>query len=316
MKKSCVLTIDLGGTEIKTAFVNNSRIEKQYNISAENQKGLASALERIEKLLKDPASGYDIKAVGFGFPGLVDCDHNRIIGSNAKYPDAAELNLVEWASATWNADMYLDNDARLAAIGEWQYGAARGLNSIVTLTLGTGIGSGVIINGKILRGKHFRAGNLGGHLPLAVEEDILCTCGNRNCAEAFASTWSLQRKLREDPPRGRLRDHKPEETGFRELFAAAQQGDDEAKNLMQHSLAVWSTLTVAQIHAYDPEAVILTGNVMKSGDIILSEIQAYVDKYAWLPTHRVEIRNGQCPESAVLLGAAHLALHGRDLEII
>ena len=93
----------------------------------------------------------------------------------------------------WNVDFFIDNDARLAAVGEWKYGAGKDTDNLVVMTIGTGIGTSVIMNGKLLRGKHFQAGCLGGHFSVKYNGSM-CTCGNSGCVEAYASTWSFKRK--------------------------------------------------------------------------------------------------------------------------
>ena len=307
-----VLGVDLGGSEIKVGIVAGDTVAAHTTIPARSKHGLAAALPRIEtaaqtcldRLGADPRS---LVGCGVAYAGLVHCDDRRIVGSNGKYEDGAEVDLVAWAAERWGTRLVLDNDARLAAVGEWKFGSGRGSDDVVVLTLGTGIGSGVIMRGRILRGKHFRAGNLGGHIPLAVDGEVECSCGGRNCAEALASTWALRRDLAAveiGEPGGDLLRRK--DVGFRELFAAVDAGNAAAKRLEDHTVATWATLAVAMIHAYDPDRVVVTGNVMHAAARILPVMQRYIERYAWLPDHRVELFRGAFPGTAALLGAAYV----------
>ena len=318
---SPILAIDLGGSRIKIGVVIGSEVTAFRTLAADSQRGLAAALPRIEaacaaSLAEAEVAPSELRGCGVAYAGLVDPAARRIVGSNGKYEDGAAVDLPQWAADRWGTDCVLDNDARLACVGEWQFGAGRGSNDLVTVTLGTGIGTGVIIGGRVLRGKHFRAGNLGGHVPLAVHGDVICSCGNRNCAEALASTWAIRRDLAAAPRETLHTALASEPVGYRELFQAAKDGNRPAIELVEHSLATWSTLVVALIHAYDPDTVVLTGNVTNAAEIILPAIVAYVERYAWLPTHRVAIKIGRYPNVAALLGAAYLiTLEERDATV-
>jgi glucokinase len=105
----------------------------------------------------------DVLGIGFSFAGLVDSVANRILSTNQKYDDGPETDLVGWAREKWNWPLFALNDARMALLGEWQHGAGKGCTDLVMITLGTGIGSAVLVGEELLKGKHFQAGNLGGH---------------------------------------------------------------------------------------------------------------------------------------------------------
>src|SRR5204862_7534651 len=139
-----------------------------------------------------------LNGIALAFPGIVNPVSKKIISTNKKYDDGPQLNLEEWVSQRWNTAFYIENDARMAVVGEWVFGAGRGSNDIVAVTIGTGIGSSAIIEGRLLRGKHFQAGCLGGHFTVQYNGNE-CTCGNIGCVEAQASTWSISRMIKADP---------------------------------------------------------------------------------------------------------------------
>ena len=217
------------------------------------------------------------------------------------------MDLSAWSKDRWGLDMVLDNDARMATVGEWQYGAGRGYNDVVVITLGTGIGTGVVVDGALLSSKRNRAGSLGGHIPLSVESDIVCSCGNRACAEALASTWALRRDVSSGALAGQLAESDPSEIGFPDLYRAVDAGDSDAVREAERIVRVWATLTVALIHAYDPDIVIFTGNVARSAGRILPGVRKYVDQYAWTLGFDVAVEQGNLPGTAGLLGAGSAA---------
>ncbi len=157
----------------------------------ENLEVVVSALTSVmQRLLASSPKSDRCRGIGFSFCGLVDSRRGRILSSNDKYSDAAGFDLAGWAQTEFNLPLRLENDARTALLGEWYAGAGRGSNDIVMLTLGTGVGGAAMIDGKLLRGKHFQAGCLGGHLGVN-HKGRTCSCGNIGCVEAEASSWSL-----------------------------------------------------------------------------------------------------------------------------
>ena len=201
---------------------------------------------------------------------------DRILSTNAKFDDAPSLDLVAWCREELGLPLKMENDARLALLGEWYAGAARGCDDVVMITLGTGIGGAAMSEGRLLRGKHSQAGCLGGHLPVDFEGRV-CSCGAIGCAEAEASSVSLPEVCRCHPEildrvlllgRRRLRS--------RSYFSHLAEGDRVAQDVADRCLRVWAATTVGLIHAYDPELVIVGGGVMKSAAQILPFLQAYV----------------------------------------
>ena len=124
------------------------------------------------------------------FPGLVDPIHNRVISTNEKYDDACSISLDKWAWENWEVPFCMDNDARFGRSRRMVAGCGPGKNNVVTMTIGTGIGTGVVIDGRLLYGQHFQAGSLGGHFVLDYK-GRRCSCGNNGCVEALSSSFLL-----------------------------------------------------------------------------------------------------------------------------
>jgi glucokinase len=299
-----VLAVDLGGGHATCALVDGAQLMAKEEVTfADGLKLepilplLAAALERL--LERGSAEG-----VGLGFCGLVDAPNTRVSSTNGKFVDAVDVDLGAWSRGRLGLPLRLENDARLALLGECAAGAAQGETDVVMFTLGTGIGGVAMMGGHPLQGKHGQAGVLGGHVPVRMN-GRRCTCGALGCAESEASGWSLPLVCAEWPGYAESMLHR-REINFENLFACAAEGDAVAKQVLQHCLAVWGAAAVAAIHAFDPDVLIYGGGVMRSGDVILPFIQNYVNQYAWTPWGKVQVRAAQLGNDAALLGVARL----------
>lgn len=243
--------------------------------------------------------------IGISFAGLVDSSAGRILSTNQKYDDGPETDLVGWALSEWNWPLFAQNDARMALLGEWQYGAGMSCRDLVIVTIGTGIGSAVLIDGQLLVGKHFQAGNLGGHFTVN-HKGTTCTCGNIGCVESEASSWRLPSLLKEDPEfhNSSLKDE--DLLDFKALFCHAGNNDVFAKKMLEHCLSAWSAGIITMIHAFDPEMVILSGGIMKSASMFLPALQEKITRLAWTPWGKVKLVAARFPDSAALYGADYL----------
>ncbi|NGM61088.1 ROK family protein [Sphingobacterium sp. SGG-5] len=289
--------IDLGGTRIKVGLVIDNVVTAKTIIPAQSVKGLQRHLPAIQEAIDNlivrtglPISGLD--GVGLAFPGIVDSRSQRIISTNQKYDDALHLDLAGWVKRNWVVPFFIDNDARMAAVGEWRYGAGKDTDNLVVMTIGTGIGTAAIIAGQLLRGKHFQAGCLGGHFSVRYNGRE-CTCGNLGCVEAYASAWSLKNTS------------EMAFTDFKALFETANSGNPFAIQVRQECLDIWSAGIINLIHAYDPEVVVLGGGVLNSSSDIVPYITEKVRQHAWCPWGDVQIRPTQLLSDAGILGAVY-----------
>jgi glucokinase len=156
------IAIDLGGTRIKVGIVNNGEVLNSIFVDAFSGKGLLARLpvleESIDHLLNElKISAEDIAGIGISIPGIVDSRQMKLLSVNKKFSDAVGFDFPAWAQRKWNKPLVIENDARCALVGEWQYGAGKGSDNLVMMTLGTGVGGAAIIEGNLLRGKHFQA---------------------------------------------------------------------------------------------------------------------------------------------------------------
>ena len=305
------LVADIGGTHIKLGIVRQGAVIARDVIPAATVQGFAAALERIEagwqRLLCSVEGGPGaITGIGMAFPGLIHPQTGRILSSPVgKFDDARALDLDEWARLRFAMPVTVCNDANAALTGEWHYGAARGCRSVVMVTLGTGIGTSVIIDGVPLRGEHGQAGSLGGHFVHTLAPRS-CPCGNVGCAESEASGWAVQQLARQD---GRYAESALADEPSPDLaavFRCAAAGDELASRLRDHCIGVWAGLAVTLIHAYDPELLVFGGGVMQSSEQIIPSIAEHVHRHAWTPWGKVRVAAAALGDDAALLGVAHL----------
>lgn len=304
------ITVDLGGTRTKVGIVDNDELIGYSIEDSTSQDSFLVSIEnltnQINKLLFDNhIDKEEISGIGLAFPGLVDVQRNKAVSTNEKYNQAIEFDFQKWARENWDAIFRIENDARAAMIGEWKSGVGKGIDNIVMMTIGTGIGGVAIIEGKVVYGKHFQAGVLGGHFTINFNGDK-CTCGNIGCVEAEASTWKLNELIKNHNKLGTSLLSKAEIFDYKTLFDAVRENDEVASEILTHSLEAWAAGVVNMIHAYDPEIVILHGGIMKSADIIIPFIRNYVDQYAWTPWGKVKVLESSSLNYAALFGMNYL----------
>jgi glucokinase len=309
------LAIDLGGTHATCGLVEDRKLLAWETFDA-NGTQLASILPTIEatfrKLVqRESLAPQDFAGIAAGFAGIVDSRSGRILGTNGKYEDGPEIDLDGWSRKALGIPMRIENDARMALLGESFTGAANGFTDVVMMTLGTGIGGVAMIEGKLLRGKHAQAGCLGGHIPVLFTGRT-CTCGAIGCAEAEASGWSLPLIVKDWPGVAQSALAKYSNVGFKELFEESAGGDSIAVAIRDRCLNVWAVDAVGLVHAYDPEIIVMGGGVMKSAEVIIPYVERYVQKHAWTPWGKVRVRAAALGNNAALLGAVPLLLESQS----
>jgi glucokinase len=312
------ISIDLGGSHATIAIVRGTSLVASHELDMDSAKDLRPSLNHfaisIHRLAAQAQlSIRDCAGVVLGFCGLADARTGRVLSTNKKYEDAISIDFTAWARQEFGLPFRIENDARMALLGERYAGAAQGCDNVVMITVGTGIGGAAMIEGKLLRGKHGQAGCLGGHLPAKVG-GRLCTCGAAGCTEAEASGWALPLVAKEWNGFAESGLSKLDKIDFRSLFALARDGDKVAREIRQYSLEVWASATVGLIHAYDPERVVIGGGVMRSADVILPYIQSYADRHAWTPWGKVKIAAAKLGNNAGLFGAIPLLTENESVQ--
>jgi glucokinase len=304
------LAIDLGGTHATCAIIEDSRIISSKYLDLDSAQGLATVLplfgSTFRELLRAAAlKPSDCSGLAVSSCGLVDSVQGRILSSPKKWDDAPTVDIDAWCRSQFSLPMKIENDARMALMGERYAGTGRGFQDIAMITLGTGIGGAVMIGGTLLHGKHFQAGNLGGHQPVLFNGRN-CTCSGVGCAEAEAGGWALPLVVKDWPGYRESALAKEATINFEALFRLARENDRVALDVRNRCLQIWAATAVGLVHAFDPEIVILGGGVMKSADIILPFVQTHVAEHSWTPWGTVEVRAAGLGNDAGLLGAIPL----------
>ena len=300
------LACDFGGRRIKLGIVEHGRVAQRQVISSQADRPLLERLPAVAHELRQLCQRAGVvpahcTGVAIAFPSIIDPESGAILDHFGKYADTPPRIFCDWAEAEFDLPAVVDNDARMAAIGEWQAGAGRGCDNVVMMTLGTGIGSAAFIRGAPLYGRHGQAGILGGHMTVDVQGRP-CVCGNQGCAEAEASTSVLAELAPATTLAGAGDDALPALQSYQQVFASGVDAAPYAP-MRDRALAVWSAAAVNLIHAYDPEVLILGGGVMGSGDVILPAVAAAVTAHAHTPWGQVRVAASQLGDDAALVAA-------------
>jgi glucokinase len=304
------LSLDMGGTHIGCGVVRDGELLGSVSINSEHAGSLESLLPQLTAALRTllKVSGVTAEVcagIAIGFPGIVDVRSGRILSTLKKYEDAIHLDLGRWATEQFGLRIRVENDARMALLGEHYAGAAKGVQDAVMITLGTGIGGAAMMLGKLVRGAHGQAACLGGHLTVNFR-GRKCTCGNIGCAETEASGWSLPQIVRETMGFSQSSLACADPIDFKTLFAAARNEDVVAHTVLLQCLNVWAVSAVSLIHSYDPEVVIFGGGVMQGAEAIIPFVEEYVERHAWTSWGTPRVCAAILGANAALLGAVPL----------
>ncbi|GGD83098.1 ROK family protein [Paenibacillus nasutitermitis] len=310
------ITIDFGGTNIKIGLVEAGMVAAKKSIPAHSAGGLGSRLPDVERsvhelLAKAGVSLQQCSGIGLALPGIVDSKRKQVLSAiKDKYTDAAGFDFTHWTNSAFSLPLAMENDARAALIGEAAYGAARGAKDAVLVIFGTGIGTAAIMNGAIVRGSHYQAGILGGHLATDIYGET-CLCGNVGCLEAQASHWAIPQRAGKIDGFSSSALARENPLGYEGVIKAYAEGDECARQLMDDLILHWSAGIVNLIHAYDPEVVVLSGGLMKSAAYLLPRVAERVLALAWTPWGTPRFEVAEDPEISVMLGLSHLLCEAR-----
>ena len=286
------LGVDLGGTTIKAGLVEEGQICVKATVPTGANEGPEAVLKRIAALCHQVAGARfrELESIGVGSPGILSAD-----GSNVIYAGNLGFHRVELARGLeqlLNLPVSAENDANCAALGESLFGAAAGCRNVVLLTLGTGVGGGVIVDGKILSGTHCSAAELG-HMTIQMDGER-CTCGRRGCLEAYTSATALIRDTRramERCPDSAMwhiaAENRPDTSNFTQAeiltlvngktaFDAAREGDPAGTRVVSAYIHALAEGIANLINIFRPEKVLLGGGISHSGDELILPLEREV----------------------------------------
>ena len=308
--------VDLGGTNIKAGVVDDEgRIIRQASIPTGHPRGEKAICDDIVALSKRllEESGFSLNqvaAIGIGSPGTMNPDTGTVIyGNNLDWKDVPLKQYVSEGFGENSPPVYIENDANVAAFGELYAGSAKGAESAVVLTIGTGLGSGSIINSKIING-HFHGGGEFGHM-VVERGGKPCTCGRRGCVEAYASATGLIGLTRDEMERSpdslmhKLAKERGKVTG-KTSFDAMKQGDEAGARVVDLFIDYLACFIANIINALQPEVISIGGGVSNEGDTLLIPLREKVSREVYggpeLPS--TEIRICTLGNDAGIVGAA------------
>ncbi len=303
--------VDLGGTNIAAGVVDEQgKILKQGSVPTMNERHYSEIVRDMAELCKKITeeaglSMSDIQGIGIGCPGSIDNKTGMVVYANNLKMDHTPLaaELKKYIDLPVN----VENDANAAAMGEYVVNGG-GVDSFVFITLGTGVGGGVVIDGKLYRGFNGVGAELG-HVTL-VHDGVPCTCGNHGCWEAYASVTALIRQTKEameKHPDSLMCEFAEKEgkVSGRTAFEAAKKGDPAAQEVVDQYVRYVADGLVGVVNTFQPERLVIGGGISKEGDYLLNPIKEYVKKYdynKYMP--RTDISIATLFNEAGIIGAA------------
>jgi glucokinase len=310
--KACI-GVDIGGTNLRVALVDQdgnllAGERGKTDIALGKDSFLERLLDGIDKMRSKGAGlGRDVRSVGMGIPGLISSD--GLVLSSVNLQPIVGLNLRELVSRAARLPVVTANDANAAAVGEQRWGAGRKFRSLLLLTLGTGVGSGLILDGKLWTGADGVAAEYG---HATVEPDgIACSCGNRGCLEQYASASALVRaagKTLDEGKGGALAALGRAKLSAAAIGEAAEAGDALASTLFERAGRYLGIAGATITNLLNLEAIVLAGGMAGSFDLLAGPMRKEIASRAFaVPARRVAVVRGELGDDAGILGAAALA---------
>ena len=306
-----VFGVDIGGTTVKLGIfsVEGEPLDK-WEITTRTENGGENILSDIAAALKDKQasmgiSNDDVLGVGMGVPGPVKEDGTVVKCVNLGW---GIFNAADELGKLIGLPVKVGNDANMAALGEYWQGGGKGYKNVIMVTLGTGVGGGIILNGNMLAGVNGAGGEIG-HMTINVDETDECNCGKKGCLEQYASATGIVRlankALKNSDKLSKLREV---EVTAKEIFDAAKAGDELANELVEE-FGMRLGLALANVSCVvDPEVFVIGGGVSRAGQIILDVTKKYYQKYAFHACRDAEFALAKLGNDAGIYGGAAAVL--------
>lgn len=315
-KDECVIGIDIGGTSTSFGFVDRlGTLVGEATLDTEAGQPADTLVSRLYDAIGSLRSTLqkrtDISGIGIGAPNANY--HRGTVENPVNLNWGASVNLAELFRQRYDLPVAVTNDANAAAIGELLFGGARGMKHAVVITLGTGLGSGIIANGELLYGADGFAGELG-HTTVH-PEGRHCACGKRGCLETYVSATGLCRTIsellgqRREP--SQLRDVSFNRLTSKLVYESACEGDPIALAAFDTTARILGMKLADAVAHTGPEAIFLSGGLASAGDLLITPTRRYLEEFLFTPYKgKVQLLRSELPEgSGALLGAAALAWH-------
>ncbi len=317
------LGIDLGGTNIKIGIFDDAmNLLAKESTPTQGDSSPEVIVGQMKETGQQAAEAInlsleDITAVGIGTPGPVDLTKGVVVAA-PNLPNFRNTPIRDMVKEAFGRPAVMENDANAAAWGEFVKGAAKDVSELVFFTLGTGIGGGVIANGQIVHGSMDDAAELG-HIIIYPDSDRVCGCGQKGCAEIYASARSTEvRAMEALEQRGdasSLRDVMKDKGAVtcRDVFDHAKKGDALAMEIVDGTAKVLGLLCVNTMHCTGPERIVFAGGMIAAGDFLLDKIRENYQRYLWTMSDRpLDICFATLGEDAGIIGTAALAQYAKQ----
>ena len=317
MEKPYVVGIDIGATTAKIGIVDArgnvlDQTAIRSNDTAKSEEFVSNLCDAVKRLVEKNYSLSDVRGIGIGAPNANYYNGTIENAVNLTWGGQQVIPFAQMMTDCIGLPVRLTNDANAAAVGEMTYGAARGMKNFITITLGTGVGSGIVVNGGVLYGHDGFAGELG-HVTMVRHNGRLCGCGKTGCLEAYASATGVARTAREKLETtvtpSLLRNIPLEDITSKDVFEAAVQGDELAKEIFEFTGKMLGEAFADFVVFSSPEAIILFGGLTKAGDLLMKPVvQSLNQNLMPMGRGKIKVLFSQLKESdAAILGASGLA---------
>jgi glucokinase len=312
MSEHAFIGIDLGGTNIKIGLVDPSgRMIGENEGPTHAEEGADAVLARMARMAEQIAQDHDIRwadigGVGVGIPGFTDMKEGKVVlAPNLRWKD---IPVRDPLSKLLQKQVLIENDANVAALGEAWSGAGKGISHLVCITLGTGVGGGIIIDGQIYQGYRGMAGEVG-HIPIVVgDEAEMCGCGRLGCLETISSATGIVRIAKKRLAQGAASSlgFLPEVTA-KEVFLAAQAGDAFALSVVHYAADVLGRAIAGLAVTLNPGRFVIGGGVARAGELLFGPVRKAFAEYApYTVVEKTDIVPATLGNRAGVVGAAGL----------
>ncbi|WP_245671078.1 ROK family protein [Pseudobacillus wudalianchiensis] len=287
--------IDIGGTSIKYGVVNREGILVSHDSTPTDAlKGGKALMEKVFIICDKLMEQYTLEGIAISSAGQIDHRNGVVVFATDNIPGYTGTPVAELVAKHTRLPVAVENDVNCTALGDYWQGVAKGVNDFLCITIGTGIGGALFLNGRLYTGAHFSAGEIG-HLCL-YPHGKPCTCGNKGCYEQYASSSALAELAKAEF--GTRID-------LKEFFTKAKQGEAKAVTVFEHWVNDLTTGLQSLVHIFNPQLIVIGGGISAQGDFLLDAVKSSLYKKI-MPNHRktLEVKLAQQDNKANLLGAA------------
>jgi len=285
--------IDIGGTYIKVGIIRKFPQVEEFKLIPTNKENL---IPQVVKIIEE----LEVEKVGIGVPGLVD-GGEVIYSPNLHQLDGVKV--IKELKKRIKIPIIIENDANLVAVGEWKYGGGKGMDDVVVITLGTGVGGGLILGGQLYKGKGF-AGEVG-HI-IIDKNGPRCGCGSYGCLESFVGNKAIVKRATEGIRKGRKTNLKKyQKLTPKIIVEEAERGDEYAWEVIKETAKYIGIGIRTIVNVLSPECIIIGGGIAKAGDILIKEVEKEVKKYTY-GRKEVKILQTKLGDWAGIIGGGEL----------